>query len=501
MILQAAWDGLVILFTWPNFLLPVVGTVLAMVFAFLPGVGGVTLMALAIPLTFSWSPLATVLLFGALVGGGTFMGSVTSILFNVPGTAPNAATMLDGYPLARRGEANTAIACAATASALGSTIGILLLVALIPVVRTVLIAVGPAEVVVLALWGLATVAMVSRGAMLEGLIAAGFGLLVGFVGLDPRTAEVRFTFGFDYLHDGVPMIPVFLGLFGLAEMMDLYVSRRRTISDQAGPGRLTGSRRRGAAAVLKNPRLLLQSSLLGTGIGVIPGVGGTVASFVAYGQAARSVPDGRFGDGDIRGVLAPEAANDAKDGGSLLPVLAFGIPGSEGTVMLLAALTLHGVVPGPELLRNDLTLVFVLIWSLIFSNWLTSLLGLGVAGRAARVTRVRAQLLVPVIGLLVVLGALAYRGSFGDLVLTFLFGAVGYGMKVNGWPRVSFVIALVLASLLEINLLLALRLREVGRLQLLDRPLLMALVLLLVATLSLPLLRRLRPAGKEAAPS
>jgi TctA family transporter len=499
MILSAAWEGLVLVFTWPNFLLPVAGTLLAMVFAFLPGIGGVTLMALAIPFTFSWSPLATVLLFGALVGGGTFMGSITSILFNVPGSAPNAATMLDGHPLARQGKANTAIACSATASALGSSIGILLLVALIPVVRTILVAFGPAEFLVLAVWGLATVAMVSRGAMLEGLIAAGLGLLVGLVGLDPRTAEQRFTFGIEYLQDGVPLIPVFLGMFGLAEMMDLYASRRQAISDRHGGGPLTGSRRSGALAVLKNPRLLIQSSLLGTGVGVIPGIGGTVASFVAYGQAARSVPDGRFGDGDIRGVLAPEAANDAKDGGSLLPALAFGIPGSEGTVLLLAALTLHGITPGPELLQNELTLVFVLIWSLFLSNWLTSALGLVVAGGVSRVTLVSAQLLVPLIGLLVVLGALAYRSSFGDLVLTMLFGIVGYTMKANGWPRVSFVIALVLASLFETNLMLTLRLHELGRIDLLGRPLLLVLVAMLAVTLLWPLLRKSSRTSPEVA--
>ncbi|HSM61921.1 MAG TPA: tripartite tricarboxylate transporter permease, partial [Longimicrobiales bacterium] len=223
MILESAWEGLRVVLAWPNILYPVAGTLLAMVFSFLPGVGGATLMALAIPWTFAWSPLATVLLFGALVGGGTFMGSVTSILFNVPGTAPNAATMLDGYPMARKGQARTAIACSATASALGSSIGILILVALIPVMRRVLVSFGPPEFLLLAIWGLTTVALVSRRSVLRGLIAAGLGLMVGFVGLDPRTAEVRYTLGLDYLQDGVPLIPVFLGMFGLAEMMDLYL--------------------------------------------------------------------------------------------------------------------------------------------------------------------------------------------------------------------------------------------------------------------------------------
>lgn len=495
MILQSAMEGLLIVLAWPNVLYPVVGTLLAMVFAFLPGIGGVTLMALAIPWTFSWDPVATVLLFGALVGGGTFMGSVTSILFNIPGSAPNAATMLDGYPMARNGQARTAIACSATASALGSTVGILVLVALLPVVRSVLTAFGPPEFLLLAVWGLTTIAVVSRGAVLKGLIAAGLGLMAGFVGPAPRTGELRYTLGLDYLVDGLPIIPVFLGFFGLAEMISLYVSRRAKISGELLESASGGSTREGILAVFRNPGLFLRTSIIGSVIGMVPGVGGTVASFVAYGHAAQSVPDGRFGRGDIRGVLAPEAANDAKDGGSLLPVLAFGIPGSEGTVLLLAALTLQGIVPGPELLTNDLTLVFVLIWSLFLANWLTSILGLASAGQFARIALLPAQILVPIITLLVVFASLAYRANPGDLVLTLVCGLVGYAMKVHGWPRVSFVIALVLAGLFEANLHLSLQLYELGRLHPLQRPVLLVLLGLFVVTVVPPLLRQLTRPG------
>jgi TctA family transporter len=459
-----------------------------MVCSFIPGVGGVTLMALAIPWTFSWDPLPTVLLFGALVGGGTFMGSITAILFNIPGSAPNAATMLDGYPMARRGEAKTAIACSASASALGSSLGVVILIALIPVVERALLAVGPPEFLMLAVWGLATVALVSRRAVLKGLIAAGLGLMLGFVGRDPRTAELRYTFGIEHLRDGVPLIPVFLGLFAISEMIDLFVSGRRTIAEDGATPSLTGSVVEGCMAPLRHLGIFLRSSILGTLIGIIPGIGGTVASFVSYGYAAQSAPDGSFGEGDIRGVLAPESANDAKDGGSLVPVLAFGIPGSEGTVLLLTALTIHGITPGRELLDSQLTLVFVLIWSLFLSNWITSILGLATSGQFARLTTVPAQVLVPLVTVLTIFAALAYRGSFADVVIVMAFGLLGYAFKTNGWPRVAFVIALVLADLLETNLYLTMRLHELGRLHLLGHPLFIALTALLVLTFAWPFL-------------
>jgi TctA family transporter len=461
-----------------------------MLFALLPGLSGVALMALAIPLTLSWDPLPTMMFFGAMVGGGTFMGSVTAILFNVPGSSPNAATVLDGYPLATKGEAKTAIACSATASALGATIGIVALIVLLPFTRTVILSFGPPEFVLLAVWGLATIATVSKESMLKGLIAAGLGLMFSFVGYDPRTAEARYTFGSDYLSDGLATVPVFLGFFAVAEIFNLIVSGKSTISGQSDAQLLTGSSKAGILAVFRNFSLFLRASVIGTVIGMIPGIGGTAASFVAYGHAAQTATEPRrFGEGDLRGVLAPEAANDAKDGGSLLPVLAFGIPGSEGTVLLLAVLFLHGITPGPELMTNQLHLVFVLIWSLFLANWLTSILGIAASTRLSWMTVIRTQTLAPFILFVVVLGACAVNGRYQDLLVTVLFGAFGYGFKRYGWPRVPFVIALVLGGLFETNLQLSLQLHEFGRLDFLSRPVFLSLSGLLVLTLVVSVIR------------
>ena len=490
-VLEAAWDGLELVLAWPNFLYPLAGTLAAMIFAVLPGISGITLMALAVPLTFQWAPLPVLLLFGALIGGATFMGSVTAILLNIPGTAPNAATLIDGYPMARQGHARTALAASATASALGSTFGIVVLIALVPLVTTVVPLIGPPEYLMLTIWGLGTIGAVARGSMARGLAMAGLGLMASFIGLDPISASPRFTFGSLYLQDGLGLVPVFLGLFAVAEVIALMASGRLTVSGKTEAEELAGSTREGIRAVFRYPGLLLRSSLIGTVVGMIPGLGGTVAAFVAYGDAARAHrADGRFGEGDIRGVIAPEAANDAKDGGSLLPTLALGIPASAGTAMLLGVLSLHGIRPGAELMAGGLPLAFALIWSLFLSNWLTSVLGLSLVRPLSLLTLVRTARLTPAILVLATLGAFALRGRVADVGIALGFGVLGWLMKEFGWPRIAFVIAFVLGPLFEQNLRLTLSLQRLGRIDFWSRPSVLLIAGLIALTVVLPRIRR-----------
>lgn len=492
-IIQAAWEGLRLVVSWPNILYPLLATLLTMLVAFLPGLTGVTLMALAVSFTFSWEPVPIMLVFGAFVGGATFMGSVTAILFNIPGSGPSAATMLDGHPLARQGQAKTAIGCSATASALGSSFGILALILLIPMMRPAILMFGSVEFLMLTVWGLTTIAVVTRGSVVKGLITAGLGLLLAFIGHDPRTAEPRYTLGLLALWDGLGLIPLLLGMFSIAEMMTLATSTRRTISGQTRVEDLSGSVWEGVRSVFRHFGLFIRSSIIGTVIGIIPGVGGTVASFVAYGHAVQAAGDReKFGRGDIRGVIAPEAAHDAKDGGSLVPTLAFGIPGNEGTALLLAALVLHGLPPGKELMTTHLPLVFALIWSLFLSNWMTSLVGVAVVNPLARLTVLRTQVLVPIILALAALGAFAYKERIEDVLLAFLFGIVGYYMKKYGWPRIPLVIALILGGLFETNFHIAMKLQELGRINFWARPLVMALAALTAINLALPYLQAWR---------
>ncbi len=487
-VIDAAIEGFWLVFSWPNILYPLAGTLIAMLFSAAPGLNSSSLMALALPLTFSWDPLPVMLLFGAFVGGATFMGSMTSILFNIPGKASNAVTLLDGYPMTLQGKAKTAIGSAATASALGSTLGIIILIGLIPFMREAALALGPAEYLMLAIWGLTTLAALAGNSLLKGLIMAGLGFQLAFIGYDPRTAELRFTLGFDYLSEGLSLIPVFLGLFALSEVIELMVSRRKTLSGNRKLSELSGSVTEGIRSVFRHFSLFIRSSLIGTVIGAIPGIGSSVAGFIAYGHASQTARDSsQFGHGDIRGVIAPEAANDAKDGGALIPTLALGIPGGTGTAILLGVLALHGLTPGREMLTDHLVLVFALIWALFFSNWITSLLGLALTNPFTRLSTIRTSRLIPVIVTLAAIGAVQYRGLLADFVCALLFGILGYLMKHHDWPRVPLVIAMSLAPLFENSLHLTLRLQELGRIDFWSRPIVIGLLILTLTNLFLPI--------------
>lgn len=500
-LLDAAWQGFVLAMSWPNILYPVAATAAAMVVALLPGISGAALMALAIPLTLAWEPVPVVLVFGALVGGATFMGSVSAILVNIPGSNPAAATLIDGYPMARAGQAKTALAASATASALGSTFGIVVLVAVLPFVRQLVPRLGPPEYLLLSVWGLVTIGTVIRGSAVKGLIMAGLGLMVSFIGLDPGTATPRFTLGFLALEDGLNVVPVFLGLFAIAEVIDLSLSGRATISGSTSHETLGGSTREGVLSVLRHRALLLRSSAIGTLVGVIPGLGGTAAAFIAYGDAARraqSKGDSRFGEGDIRGVIAPEAAADAKDGASLLTTLAFGVPTGAASAVFLGALAIHGIRPGTELMGPGLPLTFAIIWSLFLSNWMTSVLGFASIRPLTRLTTIRVSRLVPAILVLATLGALAQQGRMADVWTAYVFGAIGHLLKKHGWPRIAFVMALVLGPLFEVNLRLTMSLEALDRIAFLARPTVLILLALITFTLFMSLRRVRSPRRREA---
>lgn len=482
-------------FSWPNILIPVMGTLIAMVSAFLPGIGGTSLAALLLLLTLNWEPVQVLLLFGALTGGATYMGSITAILFNIPGNASSAAAMIDGHAMARNGLPRTAIAAAATASAVGSLIGVLVLIAVLPVVRPFILQFGPLERFLLGVWGLTTIVALPNRSASRATGAALLGLLMAMVGSDPTSGAPRWTFGSLSLYDGFDTVAVLLGFFTLSEVMAW--RSRISVTASTAPTEARDSTAAGVRAVFRHFGVTLRSSILGTLVGVIPGVGGTVASFVAYGQTVQSTRGDRsgFGKGDIRGLIAPEAAVDAKDGGSLLPTLAFGLPGSEAGVILLSVLMIHGFVPGLPMLTTDLAFSFTLILALLLSNLLTSAVGISLAPLLARLTSLRIDRIVLPVLVASLVTVVQLNGSVADIYIAVGFGVLGYLFGQFDWPRIPFVIAFVLGGFIENNLALVFEMERVGRLNLLDRPAALGIVALIV--LSLVWMSRKVTAGGE----
>lgn len=465
----------------------VIGAVLGLLMGAIPGLGGPVAIALLIPLTFNLRTEHAFMIMAATLGGVAFGGSVTAILLNIPGDAPNAATMLDGYPLARQGRGGEAVTASALSSAIGATIGIVLFVLLIPFVRPIVLSFWSPELFWLAVFGLVILATVTRGSVISDLIAGVFGLVLAFHGLNAVTGSARFTWGTTYLLDGFTLIPVIIGLFAIAEMIKL-VSEGQSIADQ---GDIEGGMAAGFRSVLDSKWTLLRGSILGWFIGVVPGAGGTVANFVAYYQEMQwsGDPDS-FGTGNIRGVIASEASNDAKDGGTMLPTLALGIPGSASTAVLLGAFLVHGIQPGPMLFDEHLSLVFVILFSLLFSNIITSTIGVLLANRLVAITKTPTGVIAPVVLFISFVGAFMFRNNFGDLAVAGAFGVLGFLMIKFGMSRIILIIALILGPIAEGNFHRALQYSSGDYGIFYARPLSIVLIVLTALVLLLPVLRK-----------
>jgi putative tricarboxylic transport membrane protein len=488
--LAEAADGLVLLLSWTGLITILAGVLTGAIFAALPGLGAPNAMALLLPVTFAMEPVQAITFLVAINGATGFLGAVSSILINVPGDGVNAATTLDGYPLSRQGRAGEAIAAAGTSSALGALFGVLVLVISLPVLRTVLLSVGPPEVFAFAVVGVALVASVSRGSTVKGLIAGLIGLLLGTIGLDIIVGEQRFVFGYTRLFDGIPLIPAIIGLFAFPELIQL-LTTNQSVSRSGDV--VKGGIRTGIIAVLKRPMLLLRSSAIGTGIGIVPGVGGAVSTWIAYFAAQkRSKDPDSFGKGNIEGVIAPEAANDSKEGGTLMPLLALGVPGSITSAILLTALMFHGITPGQRLFANDMPVIFSIIFTLVVANVVVAVVGIAATNYVIKLTMVPIGVLAPIIVVLALLGSYSDQQAAFGIVIALLFGALGYLMVRLDYGRPPLLIGLILLSVVEGNYHTSVRISR-GTHDFLFRPVTaMVLILVVLALVGPPLVRWLR---------
>jgi putative tricarboxylic transport membrane protein len=424
------------------------GVLVGLVFGVIPGLGGTTALAILLPLTFGMDVVEAFAMSGGIMGAVSMGGSVSAILLNAPGTAPSAATCLDGYPLARQGRAAEAIGAAAMASPLGGLFGMLTLLLVLPLARDVVLLFGPPEFFLLAVFGLVSIALSDTRNLLRGLIVAGAGLMLSFVGYDAVNGGVRFTLGTDYLWDGIPLVPALVGLFGMAEMIALSV-QGGSVAAETSAGNLTGVMT-GVRATFRHWRAVIRGSVIGTIIGAVPGIGGTVASFIAYSMTKSADPAPEtFGTGRIEGVIAPEASNNSKDSGALLPTLAFGIPGSAEMAVFLGILVLHGMQPGPQMFVEHQREVYGLVWALTLAAVLASIIGVALVRQLAWITMVPGAILAPTVIAVSLVGTYAIDSQVGDVVLAGVFGVVGYLMLRLDYPRLPLVIALVLGETAE----------------------------------------------------
>eukprot|EP01037_Dinobryon_pediforme_P002611 gene2611-2652_t len=447
--LTMAGHALALLLEPMRLLILFVGVLIGLAIGVLPGLNGIVGMALLIPFTYSMdAPSSFALLLGmaAVITSSDF---ITAILFGVPGHVGAAATVIDGHAMARKGEAGRAFGAGFAASLVGGLVGALVLFLSIPVLRPVLLAVGSPELLGFTIFGMSMVATLSGRAPLKGLTAAAFGTMLAMVGDKAPGGALRWTFGTEYLYEGLPLIPFTLGIFALPELAELAVKRETIARGDASEITLS-SQWEGVRDVGRNWWLVVRCSLLGTGLGAIPGIGSAVIDWIAYGYAQRSEKNPElFGTGDVRGVIAPEASNNAKEGGHLVPTLAFGVPAGASMALLLGAMLIHGLTPGPEMLTKHLDVTYAIVWSLTLAHVIGAVICLFGSRWLAKVARIPPDILLPIVMCLVLVAAYQGTHDWGDLYTLVFFGVVGWIMKRLNWPRPPLVLGFVVGETFE----------------------------------------------------
>ncbi|MEX2450347.1 MAG: tripartite tricarboxylate transporter permease [Rhodospirillales bacterium] len=472
------------------------GVVMGLVIGVIPGLGGLVGLSLLLPFTFNMDPYTALALMIGLASVTVTSDTIPAVLFGVPGTVGSAATILDGHPMARKGEARRAFGAAFSASVIGGVFGAVVLALSVPILRPVMLAIGTPELLAVCVFGLSLVAVLSGASPLKGLAAACLGIMVATVGEEAQSATSRWTFEWIYLWDGLPIVPFALGLFAIPELADLAISRMKIARDNKDDK--TWTQWHGVKDTLRNWFLVIRCSLIGSGLGAIPGIGASVIDWIAYGHAARSEKGATesFGKGDVRGVIASESSNNAKEGGALIPTIAFGVPGSASMALLLGAFLIHGLVPGPKMLTEKLDVTYTLVWSVALANIFGAGICFAFTKQLAKIAQVRVGILVPVVLAITFVGAFQGSKAWGDLYALLLFGLLGWIMKRLRWPRPPMVIGFVLGGLVESYMFISVN--RYGA-EWLGRPAVIAIGLITLFGIARPIIRNYRNRMKDPA--
>lgn len=448
--LHAGIEALALILEPTRLLVMAAGVVLGLSLGVIPGLGGVVGLAILIPFTYHLDTFTAFALLLGMASVTTVSDLIPAVLFGVPGTVGAAATILDGHPLAKSGQAARAFGAGYGASLFGGLFGAALLALAIPVLRPVVLYLGSPELLAFCIFGLSMVAVLSGKAPLKGLAAAGIGLMLSMIGADAQTGTLRWTFDTLYLWDRVPLVPVTLGIFAIPELADMAISRTSIAGNAVRRDISMSGQWSGLAEAARHWWLILRCSWLGAILGAVPGLGSAVIDWIAYGHAMRTEKNTEgFGQGDIRGVIAAESSNNAKEGGHLVPTIAFGVPAGASMALLLSAFLMHGLVPGPEMLTKHLDVTYSIIWTLTLSHVMGAGICLCASGLFARLATVRVGILLPLILTVIFLGAFEGSQSWGDLYSLVIFGGLGWVMKHLNWPRPPLILGFVVGGIFE----------------------------------------------------
>ncbi|WP_339104599.1 tripartite tricarboxylate transporter permease [Haloterrigena salinisoli] len=473
-------------------ILMITGIFLGLLMGSIPGMTATMTIAVLLSFTFTMEPATGMMLLLGIYGGAVYAGSIPAILIRTPGTPSAAATIFDGYPLSQKGEAGRAIRISTVASFVGGIISVLVLMFFSPVVADAALRFRSPEFFALAVFGLTIIASVSGDSLAKGMVSGLLGMLVATVGIDPVTGYQRFTFGIPELLTGVEFIAVMIGLFGIAEGLRTYslgISDEQDRVNQKITGVLPSF-----ADVKSIAPVSIGSGILGSLVGAVPGAGGDIASFITYNEATRWLKNTTpsFGDGNIRGVAAAESGNNASTGGALIPTFTLGIPGDSVSAILIGALLVHDVNPGPALYQEETGLLYTIFVGFLLIYVFILIFGLLGANYWARLINIPQSLIWPVIFVLCVIGAIALRGNVFDAWIMLAAGGLGYVMRLRGYPLAPMVLGLILAPIAEENLRRSLVLSN-GSLDIFyTSPIALVVLLLSVAALLVPAARALR---------
>lgn len=472
--------------TVPNFFAAFIGTVGGVVIGALPGLSATMGVALLVPTTYLMSPLAGLIMLGGIYCGAIYGGSISAILLNTPGTPAAIVTMMDGNKMTRQGEPKKALSTAVIASFVGGLLSSLALLLLSPLLAEFALRFGPPEYFCLALFGMTIISSLTSGSILKGIMVGFFGVFISTVGLDPVYGAPRYTFHMTDMMEGFSVVPVLIGLFSIPEALALATSQ----TTKAGISRhLKGKLFLELSRYASMATLFIKSGIIGVIIGIIPAAGPVIAPFVSYGEAKRSskTPE-KFGTGIPEGIVAAEAANNGVTGGSLVPLLTLGIPGSAVAAVFLGALTIHGLQPGPMLFRNNPDIVYGFFIGFFMIQFI--MLGLGLWGSHlfAQVIRLPKSIIATFIFFFSILGSLAMNGNLFDVWVMLGFGILGTAMKRYGFPPAPIVLGIILGPMLEQNLFSALAMSRDNPMIFFTRPICVVVLVMVVISLVAPYL-------------